>query len=758
MRRFHSTHATSLAGFHPSLEDAPKHTPRLLGVIFLFFFLVYVLTAGGHEYSPDGRFAYNMGQSLILDPDHSYLRQEYRGLAWWGIGLPLLFQPTLVLGGMISPLLPQKDTFEHEGRTYVLGDYPVLAFRGTPNRVETFYIPIKDVRARGLVIFSYLASSLEISEGTRVATVTLDTVPTGRFFGEMIAGRDTAEWAYDRPDVRGKVAHGKASAAASRIGIPSSSIYVSELLFPQSVTVKSVTIQYLANEGNLHISSLNLIDAETDQPIMIGARGRVWSERENSGFFTRLFALFTNAWVTALNAVLLFLIARRLGYHGHVALVLTFLFGFATLAWPYAKYDFAEPGVTLALLGTVYFLLRGLQDQQLGWLLVGGFTILGGIAIKYVTAMNLAVLAAIPALVTLQSANRSLRTLARALARTIVFLAPAGVLGSAALAVLVLVLNIRPPVLTNFADRFAAWLDLPIWIGLYGNLLSPGKSVFLYAPPLILALFGSLPFISRHKWWALPFIGIPLLYLLVYSAKGVWYGGSSWGPRYLVPAVPLFLVMASPIIEKAIFDNGIRELRATLVLGATGIGIQILAIANHFDWYFGLLRSQILPQVPESGAFLAGRVGQAYFAHPTNNPWDQENVLYLFAAPFSPIFAHVWMLAADFAKLFLPTRPELLLGILGHPPWTILGVAIWPQNPEYLLGLDFWSMVLWREYSNHTFLLVIVLVFVLVTEAAILYCWSWLSRKFELPLRLYWGGIAGLAAFFILFDVAHILQ
>jgi hypothetical protein len=170
------------------------------------------------------------------------------------------------------------------------------------------------------------------------------------------------------------------------------------------------------------------------------------------------------------------------------------------------------------------------------------------------------------------------------------------------------------------------------------------------------------------------------------------------------------------------------------------------------------LRSQILPQVPESGAFLAGRVGQAYFAHPTNNPWDQENVLYLFAAPFSPLFAHLWMLAADFVRLFLPTRPELLLGILGHPPWTILGVAIWPQNPEYLLGLDFWSMILWREYTNHTFFLAIVLIFILVTEFAILYCWSWLCRKFELPLRLYWGGIAGLAAFFILFDVAHILQ
>jgi hypothetical protein len=32
--------------------------------------------------------------------------------------------------------------------------------------------------------------------------------------------------------------------------------------------------------------------------------------------------------------------------------------------------------------------------------------------------------------------------------------------------------------------------DTPLWKGLYGFLLSPGKSVFVFAPPLILALAG----------------------------------------------------------------------------------------------------------------------------------------------------------------------------------------------------------------------------------------------------------------------------
>ncbi|MCY4436952.1 MAG: phospholipid carrier-dependent glycosyltransferase [Chloroflexi bacterium] len=730
----------------------------MIGVIFLFFFLLYTLTGGGHVYSAEGEHAYAISHSLLLEPEREGLQQDYRELASWELGLPVLMQPTLLLGAIIDPLLPQRDAFGHQGDTYVLGEYPVLARRGTPNTRDTLHIPLEDTRAKALVIFSNLESSQEIKEGSRIATITFDTVPVGRFFGEVKAGRDTAEAAYDLSVIQGGVAHGKAETVARRIGMPRSNIYVSELQFTQRLTVKSITIQYHAQEGALHISSLNLIDAETDEPILIGSTGRVWSEQENSDYFRRLFALFTNAWVTALSAVLMFLITRRLGYHSQVALALTLLFGLATLAWPYAKYDYTEPGIALALLGTVYFLLRGVQDRQLGWILVSGLIIVCGIAIKFVTAINLAVLVPLPALVSFQGSRQFLRSLAWALVRTLVFLAPIGLVGLVALVALVSASDLESFVPTDLIERLSAGLDLPTWIGLYGNLLSPGKSVLLYAPPLILALFGSLPFISRHKWWSLPFACIPLIYLLIYSSAGDWYGGSTWGPRYLVPAVPLLLVMAAPILEKALFDNGVRELRAAVVLGAVGIGMQLLAVANNFERYFSLLRSQVLPQIPESGAFLAGRVGQAYYAHPANLPADKESVLYLFATPFSPIFAHIWILAADTVDLFLISSPEILRAVLSRPPWTLLGVAIWPQHPEEVLGLDFWSMTLWRDFTNHAILLAFILIFVLACQAATLYCWTWLSQRFELSMRLYWGGIIGLATFFILFDVSHILQ
>ena len=758
MSRFHTTRATPLAGFEPTLEDAPRHSPGLIGAIFLFFFLLYALTGGGQAYSPDGRAALAGGRGLLLDRENAELTQDYSKLASWEIGLPLLMQPALVLGAILDPVFPQKDSLGHEGRSYRLAEYPVLARRGTPNTIDNIHIRLEDTRARGLVIFSYLEASQNIPNGTRIATLTLDTVPAGRFFGEMKAGVDTAEGAYEHPDVLGKVAHAKANAVARRLGVPRSSIYVSELQFQQRVTVKSVAIQYHHQAGALHIASLNLIDAETDEPILIGSDERVWSEQKNTDYVMRLFALFTNAWVTALSAVLIFLITRRLGYHSQVALALTLLFGLATLAWPYASFDFAEPGIALALLGTLYFLLRGVQDRQLGWVLLASVIILGGISIRFVTALNLILLAPLPALVSLQSSQRLLRSLGWALARTLVFLVPIAALGTAALAALVTLYDVPAPMPEDLVDYFTNWPNLPVWIGLYGNLLSPGKSVFIYAPPLILALFGSYPFIARHKWWALPCAGIPLLYLIAYSVTGDWYGGDSWGPRYLVPAVPLLLIMAAPILEKALFDEGVRELRAAVSLGIAGIAVQFLAVANHYGGYLDLLRNQILPQIPESGAFLAGRVAQAYVAQPSSLPPDRESVLNLFAAPFSPIFAHLWILAADIANLFLITLPEVMQTVLSRPPWTLLGVAIWPQHPEIVLGLDFWSLTLWREYTNHLFLLIVVLLVLLACQAAVLYCWTWLCRRFEVGLHFFWSGIIGLATLFVLFDVAHILQ
>jgi len=55
-------------------------------------------------------------------------------------------------------------------------------------------------------------------------------------------------------------------------------------------------------------------------------------------------AMLTNGVVTALTAAFLFLLLRRLRYGEGVALGVALAYGLATMAWPYARYLFSEPG------------------------------------------------------------------------------------------------------------------------------------------------------------------------------------------------------------------------------------------------------------------------------------------------------------------------------------------------------------------------------------------------------------------------------
>jgi len=78
--------------------------------------------------------------------------------------------------------------------------------------------------------------------------------------------------------------------------------------------------------------------------------------------------------------------------------------------------------------------------------------------------------------------------------------------------------------------------------GLRGLLASPGRSVFLFAPVTLGALF-----VLRRL--TLParvlLAGVPLVHLLVVARWWGWNGGSAWGPRLLLPVLPLLAAPAA---------------------------------------------------------------------------------------------------------------------------------------------------------------------------------------------------------------------
>jgi hypothetical protein len=90
--------------------------------------------------------------------------------------------------------------------------------------------------------------------------------------------------------------------------------------------------------------------------------------------------------------------------------------------------------------------------------------------------------------------------------------------------------------------------------GLWGFLFSPRFSMFLYFPLLLFALAGLRRFAERHRLEALVMLSICGTFLLLLAKMPSWAGEWSYGPRYLLPMLPVlslpFLTFADDVLER----------------------------------------------------------------------------------------------------------------------------------------------------------------------------------------------------------------
>jgi len=133
--------------------------------------------------------------------------------------------------------------------------------------------------------------------------------------------------------------------------------------------------------------------------------------------------------------------------------------------------------------------------------------------------------------------------------------------------------------------------------GAWGLLFSPGKGLLLYAPPVLLALLAFAPFVRRYPMEGLVIAGLSLSYVLGYSSRRGWHGGLCWGPRYLLPVLPLMLLPVGALWAWAA-DIAVRRwmLRAALgLVGLVGALVQLGGVAIYpANYYVNVLQVQPL--------------------------------------------------------------------------------------------------------------------------------------------------------------------
>ena len=128
------------------------------------------------------------------------------------------------------------------------------------------------------------------------------------------------------------------------------------------------------------------------------------------------------------------------------------------------------------------------------------------------------------------------------------------------------------------AGKHVTGFETPLRVGLTGFLVSPGKSIFLFAPPVFLALWGLPALWRRDRGLAIiATMSLPMA-LGFYARYTQWEGGYCFGPRYLAPALVLLALALGPVLAEA----GQSTRAVAIVLFAAGAGVQALGLATSF--------------------------------------------------------------------------------------------------------------------------------------------------------------------------------
>ena len=357
---------------------------------------------------------------------------------------------------------------------------------------------------------------------------------------------------------------------------------------------------------------------------------------------------FFDAAVAAILLAAFYAFARELGIEPGGALMATAMLGFTTPLWVYAKSFMAEPLQGLGLLLTLWGSLRATRERGLPWLAGAGFLL----ATLVKPSMGpLAFLCLWPLWTT--GAWRGL--------------ASTGVM--VALSLLIEGLynwgRFHDLLQTGYgAQATPAAYTTPLLIGLYGLVFSSGKGLLWFAPLSWIAPAGWARMARAGTWprrVAATGVAVTAAALVLYGSFEHWAGDGSFGPRYLVPLLPLLFVAVA-----FAWERGGRGLRAVVIgLAALGLVVQIGGVSIHY------------------GAEMR-EVGDYPYTRALNDPRFMSESH--FDPHFSPILVHWRMLLRNTREHLRWQAPRL--GARGAPDPRV-GVSAEDER-RLLHALDYW--------------------------------------------------------------------
>jgi hypothetical protein len=300
----------------------------------------------------------------------------------------------------------------------------------------------------------------------------------------------------------------------------------------------------------------------------------------------RSFAVtFVNPIVTAATCGLLAAVLVRLGLSRRRAAAAALAYGLTGVTWFYGKTFFSEPLGALCLVGALAALLA-MRDAAAGGRPALPLAFLAGLAAGGAVLSRVANGAVLlPAAAAFAWESARLGGGPKAVASRIA----AAAAGCAVPLLLLLAANAArfgDPLETGYSGVLRMF-GSDFLEGLAGLLVSPGRGLLLYFPFVLLAVPGLVALARRDPPLALFCGGSAVALLLLYAPWAQWDGGWVFGPRFLVPVLPLLAVPAALV---AFRDRAWTAAAALLAFASFALAQQSIQV-NYIDFHYAAWRS-----------------------------------------------------------------------------------------------------------------------------------------------------------------------
>lgn len=348
---------------------------------------------------------------------------------------------------------------------------------------------------------------------------------------------------------------------------------------------RATSAPYEFNEGkNIHMNSSKGVDGQWRAPGGLGYSLAMVPAVALSDIFHRyyktsppehfplesdwtvlFFASFTNAFLAAILGVVLVKYGLAVGFSNTTAVLFCLATIFTTNLFPLSKFSFPHMMFITFLVLTFYCVKRYAQTKKSAYIVLGVLSYIV-LAVSYNASYILPIPAILLYIILLQ--HKEIRRL-----RTYGVLVVLGCIGILFWKTSFILDNLQRISIKTFIE------------GAWGLLLSPGKSIFLYSPPLLLVLLFWQNIRKNIRPELLSSLLLFLTYIVAYAPAvfwiqgtiehPIWHGGMVWGPRYVAVLIPFFMLLVFHILSSL---SPKQKFFFVIPLFLTGLYIQILGV------------------------------------------------------------------------------------------------------------------------------------------------------------------------------------